>query len=86
MMELGWHDHSDLGQLEPSHHLTNMFSNHKSNILARSKKKKKKINHKLYVDRCYVDIESESALSSRSPEVTCSNGWSCTHCSAVCFI
>lgn len=49
-------------------------------------KKKNNNNHKLYVDRCYVDIESESALSSRSPEVTCSNGWSCTHCSAVCFI
>lgn len=60
MVELGWHDHYDLGQLEPSHHLTNIFSNHKSNILAHSKKKK--INHKSYMDRCYIDTESESAL------------------------
>lgn len=52
MVELGWHDHYDLGQLEPLHHLTNMFSNHKSNILARSKKKKKK----LIINRMWIDV------------------------------
>lgn len=49
MVELGWHDHYDLVQLEPLHHLTNMFSNHKSNILARSKKK-------LIINRVWIDV------------------------------